>query len=87
MNPFPTSALIKILDTPSSNVFLLVGLNPIDDSTMNMFISLGFDQLLILNFLLLDLLIELMIGLVETFSNIFNHFFMLLTIFHIGCVS
>lgn len=87
MNSLFASALIKILYASSSYIFLFICLNSIDYSWLYMFIPFSFNQLLILYLFLLDLLIHVMICLIETLSNVLDHLFMLLTVFHICSVS
>ncbi len=84
---FLAFALVEMLYTLSSDIFLFVGFNTIHDTTLLMLHPLTFDQLLILNFLLFYLLIELMVGFFKAFSNILDHLFMLLAIHHICSVS
>lgn len=81
--PFTTPALMEILDASSPNIPFLVSIHPVDHSALHILGPLSLNQILILFFLLLDLLINLMVGIMETIPYILDHLSVFFPIFHV----
>jgi hypothetical protein len=84
---FIASALVEVLNAPTTHVLGFVGNYTVNHSALHIFSSLGHYQCLVLLFFLPDLLVEFVVCLMEAFPNAFNHVLMLLAVFHIGGVS
>lgn len=81
--PLTAATLVETADTPPSHVLLLIGLNPVDHSALQVLGPFSLDQLLVLLLLLPNLLIQLMVDLLEALPDSFNHLLVLLPIPHV----
>ena len=75
------------MDAFATKAFLLVLFDPIADPTLHQGISCSAHYILIFLPLFLDLLVQIVVGVVETTPDLFYHFFIPLSIFHVDTVS